>query len=262
MRLAVGEQHGQPPAAGLDGPADHLGERRLGRLAAGQQVQVSAQSSAESVGASSWASAPGIETPGQPRRDGRPAGDRAVVAEQPRPGPEWRGRGLAAGHADGRRPDRGQQRAGPDHPGQVGERLVGPDRPGAAVPGRFGETVDVPTDPEPVGVDHAVLLAARRPGLPDQRERRIGQQRAQQHRLADVGEVTAHGSALPGCGVARTAEAGEDLPADRVVPVPERAPAGHPVGGERAAAQHLVLGAEEHLRVLPVRPGGETRIGR
>src|SRR5580692_1381592 len=41
------------------------------------------------------------------------------------------------------------------------------------------------------------------------------------------------------------AEAGEDLPPDRVVPVPERGPAGHRGHAERAAPQHLVLGPEE-----------------
>src|SRR3984885_15769757 len=57
-------------------------------------------------------------------------------------------------------------------------------------------------------------------------------------------------------------EAGEDLPADRVVPVPERAPAGHRRHRERAAAHHLVLGAEEDLGVLAVRPGAEAGGGQ
>src|SRR6185437_16883954 len=58
----------------------------------------------------------------------------------------------------------------------------------------------------------------------------------------------------------RGAEPGEDLPPDRVVPVAEGTPAGHRADGERAAAQHLVLRAEEHLRVLLIRPGLETRV--
>src|ERR1700734_1759987 len=57
-------------------------------------------------------------------------------------------------------------------------------------------------------------------------------------------------------------EAGEDLPADRVVPVPERAPAGYRRHRERAAAHHLVLRAEEDLRVLAVRPGAEAGVGQ
>src|SRR6516225_5533346 len=55
-------------------------------------------------------------------------------------------------------------------------------------------------------------------------------------------------------------EAGEDLPPDGVVPVPERAPAGHRADRERTAAEHLVLRTEEHLRVLPVGPGAKPRI--
>src|SRR5690606_1871467 len=61
----------------------------------------------------------------------------------------------------------------------------------------------------------------------------------------------------PGTGAA---EPGEDLSPDRGVPGAERAPAGRRVGAERAAPQHLVLGAEEHLGVLPVRERLEPRI--
>src|ERR1700730_19448209 len=72
------------------------------------------------------------------------------------------------------------------------------------------------------------------------------------------GACTSGGSRRGGTG---RPEPGEDLPPDRVIPVPERAPAGHRADGERPAAQHLVLGAEEHLRVLLVRPGAEPRVG-
>src|SRR5262249_16730133 len=65
-----------------------------------------------------------------------------------------------------------------------------------------------------------------------------------------------------GGGVPGGAETGEDLPPDRVVPVTERAPAGHRADRERRAAQHLVLVAEEDLRVLAVGPGGKARVGQ
>src|SRR5580700_3272115 len=75
------------------------------------------------------------------------------------------------------------------------------------------------------------------------------------------------GSAGPGstgleAAVPGGPETGEDLPPDRVVPVAERAPAGYRRHCERAAAHHLVLGAEEHLGVLPVRPGSEAGVGQ
>src|SRR6202035_3067382 len=63
-------------------------------------------------------------------------------------------------------------------------------------------------------------------------------------------------------GVARGAESAEDLTADRIVPVAESAAAGHRVHPERASAQHLVLGAEEDLRILLVGERGEARVGR
>src|SRR5215467_5025980 len=71
----------------------------------------------------------------------------------------------------------------------------------------------------------------------------------------------------PGAGdrrlrVAGGAEAGEDLPPDRVVPVAERATAGDRGDAERATAEHLVLAAEEDLGVLPVRPRGEAGVGQ
>src|SRR5215470_10672371 len=62
--------------------------------------------------------------------------------------------------------------------------------------------------------------------------------------------------------VAGGAEAREDLPPDRVVPVAERAAAGDRGDAERATAEHLVLAAEEHLGVLLVGPGGEARVGQ
>src|SRR5262249_3032543 len=65
-----------------------------------------------------------------------------------------------------------------------------------------------------------------------------------------------------GDGIPGGAEPGEDLPPDRVVPVTERATAGYRADGERPAAQHLVLVAEEDLRVLPVRPGRKARVGQ
>src|SRR5215467_13311134 len=78
------------------------------------------------------------------------------------------------------------------------------------------------------------------------------------------GEVGRDGEAGGGGGlrVAGGAEAGEDLPPDRVVPVAERAPAGDRGDAERATAEHLVLAAEEHLGVLPVRPRGESGVGQ
>src|SRR5438445_8560328 len=54
-------------------------------------------------------------------------------------------------------------------------------------------------------------------------------------------------------GVAGAAEAGEDLAPDRIVPVAERRADGRRVGGPGPAPEHLVVGAEEHRRVLPVR---------
>src|ERR1700716_2614073 len=61
-------------------------------------------------------------------------------------------------------------------------------------------------------------------------------------------------------GIAATAETGEDLPTNRVVPVAERAPAGRRVRTERPAAQDLVVGAEEHLGVLQVGKRAEPRV--
>src|SRR5438105_9041846 len=56
-------------------------------------------------------------------------------------------------------------------------------------------------------------------------------------------------------------EPGEDLPADRIVPVPERRP-GHQRGGRpRPAAEDLVVGAVEHLGVLLVGEGDEAGVG-
>src|SRR5262249_28409048 len=60
--------------------------------------------------------------------------------------------------------------------------------------------------------------------------------------------------------VGGAAEAGEDLAPDRVVPVPERRPLDARVGRPRPAPQHLVLGAEEHLRVLAVGERHEARV--
>ena len=58
----------------------------------------------------------------------------------------------------------------------------------------------------------------------------------------------------------RAAEAGEDLPPDGVVPVAEGRAGDRRVRGPGAAAQHLVLGAEEHLGVLAVREGLEAGV--
>ena len=52
----------------------------------------------------------------------------------------------------------------------------------------------------------------------------------------------------------------EDLAPDRVVPVAERPATGNAVGPERSPSQHLVVAAEEHLRILPIREGPEPRI--
>src|SRR3979411_1805447 len=88
--------------------------------------------------------------------------------------------------------------------------------------------------------------------------RRGGRQRADRYRRPEIGQVPAHGatasSAFVRTRVAGAPEAGEDLPADRVIPVPEGGPAGGRVGGPEPPAQHPVLvGAEEHLRILRVR---------
>src|SRR5262249_22766952 len=69
------------------------------------------------------------------------------------------------------------------------------------------------------------------------------------------------GPRSPRClNIARQPEPGEDLPPDRVVPVAERAATGHRVHPERAAAQHLVVPSEEHLRVLPIWEVAKPRI--
>ncbi len=65
------------------------------------------------------------------------------------------------------------------------------------------------------------------------------------------------GSTRNRSGAAKTRE---DLAPDRMVPVAERPPAGNAVGPERSPSQHFVVAAEEHLRVLPVGEGPETRI--
>src|SRR5665811_977656 len=94
-----------------------------------------------------------------------------------------------------------------------------------------------------------------------QRMRLVENTVRQSHRRAEVGHVTAHASAdLPWCGVASTAEPGEDLSPDGVVPVAERAPDRHGVRSERATAQHLVVRTEEDQGVLGIREGGEARV--
>src|SRR5262249_8238227 len=59
-------------------------------------------------------------------------------------------------------------------------------------------------------------------------------------------------------GVSGAPEAGEDLPADRVVPVAEGTADGRAVGCPRATAQHPVLVAKEDLGVLAVRECDES----
>src|SRR5262249_43383298 len=61
-------------------------------------------------------------------------------------------------------------------------------------------------------------------------------------------------------GVACAAEPGEDLPADRIVPVAERDPHRGGIGGPRPTAQHLERGAEEPRGVLAVGEGPEARV--
>src|SRR5215467_12489613 len=61
-------------------------------------------------------------------------------------------------------------------------------------------------------------------------------------------------------GIARTADAREDLPPLRQVPVAEGRSRHERIGDPRAAAQHPVVAVEERLRVLPVREGAETGI--
>src|SRR5205814_2919443 len=84
-------------------------------------------------------------------------------------------------------------------------------------------------------------------------------------RAADIARAAgiARGTGVAGgTGVARGTKAGEDLAADGIVPVAERRATRHWIHGERAAAQHFVGAAEERLRVLAVRPGGEARVGQ
>src|SRR6185295_16156352 len=84
--------------------------------------------------------------------------------------------------------------------------------------------------------------------------------RSERDRRTEVGEVAAHESSVWWrSGVARAAEPCEDLPADRVVPVAEACAHRARVRGPRAAAQHLVLRAPEHLGVLAV--GKRTKAG-
>ena len=213
-----------------------------------------AQSSAESVGASSRASAPG--------RGPRPVAD--ATAGQPATAPLWLNshgpdrNGAAAACPPGipTVADRTAASSAPraDHPGQVGEGLVAPrsGRPRGAAPAPATPSTYQPT-PNPSAF---TTPCCWRRGAHDWRTSECGgsvSSSPSAHRRTEVGEVTAHRLSPRRARRPGAAEAGEDLPADRVVPVAERAPAGHRVGGERAAAQHLVLGAEEHLRVLPVR---------
>src|SRR6185503_20942417 len=65
----------------------------------------------------------------------------------------------------------------------------------------------------------------------------------------------------PASGVLCAAEAAEDLPADREVPVAEGGAHGHGIGGPGPALEHLVVVAPEDLRVLAVGPGPEPRMG-
>ncbi len=144
-------------------------------------------------------------------------------------------------------------------PATSSEGLVRPDGHGLPVPDRLRVAGRVPAHPEPVRVYRPAPLVTRRPGLPVQAMRRVDDHRTQRGRQARGRPGACTSSGLRGRGTGG-AEPGEDLPPDRVVPVPERAPAGHRADRERPAAEHLVLGTEEHLRVLPVGPGAKPRI--
>src|SRR6187551_3969400 len=67
---------------------------------------------------------------------------------------------------------------------------------------------------------------------------------------------------LAGRRVTRAAEAREDLPAHRVVPVAERRPAGRGVGRPRTTAKDAIVRPEEHLGVLLVGERPEAGIAR
>src|SRR6202023_1544527 len=101
----------------------------------------------------------------------------------------------------------------------------------------------VPGDAVPVGVGGAADLSARMAGLMDEAVGSVEEQLGERERRTDVGEVAAHDSS----DVAGATEAAEDLPADRVVPVAKRRPAGARMRRPRPAAEHPVLGSEEHL---------------
>ena len=126
----------------------------------------------------------------------------------------------------------------------------------------------VPDDAESVGVVVAAELVLRALGLAHERVRRIEERFGDRDRLdrrtrgADIGDPNI-ADIKPSSGQeSRTAEAGEDLAADRVVPVAERGAHRDRIGRPRPAAQHLVLGAEEHLGVLAVGERPEARVAR
>ena len=93
------------------------------------------------------------------------------------------------------------------------------------------EEADAPT----VGVHQAVLLASRRIRLHQQPVRRVEHQR--RHRTGSPSQPGGGTSAdVPG-----QPDTGEDLPADRVVPVAEAGPQDARRDRPRSAAQHLVV---------------------
>src|SRR5215207_6891728 len=75
-----------------------------------------------------------------------------------------------------------------------------------------------------------------------------------------VGPTYARWRHMAGLGVRGAAEAGEDLPPDRIVPVPERGAAHAGVACPGSTPQHLVLASEEHLGVLAVGERHEARV--
>ena len=183
-RSAVGEQQVQPGAGRGGGD---LGDRRRRGASAGSaparsRCRTSAHSSAESVGASRVSRSRDRQrggerapaTPGQPRTT-------PVVAEQPAPVGE---RGAAPPRRPACRPWPSAPRPAPrrtrDRRRRSAKRRVGPDRPAPPVARPGPASPGVPADAEAVGVDRAAAAhVARRPGLAQQRVRRVEQQRRQ-----------------------------------------------------------------------------------
>ena len=185
----------------------------------------------------------------------------AVERERPAAVDERRVAGVDEGGSGRRQPGRGEEGGrsfGDAH--AVGERVVGPDRRDRAVPVRRRSSVRRtrrrPTRP---GWCRRTLVTRRaRPGAPARAARSSSRSsRRDRRRRGTRGGGTSAGQRVP-CAQRKPAKIWRRMGKSQLRNVVRTA---RRVGRPRPAAQHLVVGAEEHLRVLAVRERPEARVG-